>query len=168
MFITDVLEEVRDPLPASMPPGFKAWARIDTSDPWFQFNVSEETSAGSSSFVILLSNPLDVWRTTRSFSAREGAVLGAVKVTTPGDVNGSGKWRQDVLLELMVAVDEKASSSRLIYLTDSGMYGLEPGTQLSNYAIKTIYVAPSQAVELFDLSRYSFLIKENTATERAP
>ena len=108
--------------------------------------------------VIFLSEPLELQPLVHRIQCCNDVCINDIAVSTPGDVNGSGQWRLDKLLEVMVCFDLDTAETHIQYRTDAGLYGELPSrSSIKGIVKKTVFLAAGLPMNLFDPARYSFL-----------
>lgn len=150
MFITDVIDEVKNESEAVIQNYTKAWKRFDTSRPYFQIKESTIISGELEEIAVFIADPYELGRLAIISRIINGTDIGEVKVSTPSSVNLSGTWLHDTLLAMYVAVHRTTQQTEFVYVTSGGTYGVEPSTDLAMYLKEVIYQSPKHAIDAFD------------------
>lgn len=150
MFITDVVDEVKNGSEAVIQNYTKVWKKFDTVAPYFQITESKIVSGELEEIAVFIADPYELGRLAIISRSINHTDIGEVQVSTPSSVNLSGKWLHDTLLAMYVAVHKITKKTRLIYVTSGGTYGGEPSISLNMYLKEVIYQSPKYPIDAFD------------------
>lgn len=150
MFITDVVDEVKNGSEAIIQNYTKAWKKFDTSGPYFQITESKIISGELEEIAVFIADPYELGRLAIISRLVNHTDIGEVRVSTPSSINLSGTWLHDTLLAMYVAVHKLTKKTGLVYVTSGGTYGVEPSIDLNMYYKEVIYQSPKHPIDAFD------------------
>ncbi|WP_122662334.1 hypothetical protein [Pseudomonas viridiflava] len=150
MFFTDSLDEVGSTESVLSQPHRKIWRRFDTYETVFQIFQKCVRNGAVDTRATFVSDPYELEFLTTASTRLIDSEAPLVLISTPGHVNGTEDWSHDTLLILYLAAHKVRDDFRIIYVTDSGVFGMNPGEDLAMYLREILYIAPEQAIDLFD------------------
>lgn len=149
MFITDLVDEIHKGSAENLQT-MKSWRRFDTADVYFQLTERQVIGGEIEEVVVFISDPYELRRAIELSRAFGHGGTQRVKVCTPGKVNGTDRWSQDILHALYFGVHRIKKTVKPIYITSGGTLGLKPNENLKMFAKMIIYQELDFAIDLFD------------------
>ena len=136
MFVTNSSDEVITQK-GELAVDLKAWKRFDTSDPWLQVTVSRGVEPVEEQSIIFLSDPMELQHLINSLHLSTDICVMDVAVSTPVDINGTGHWMLNRLLELVISLDLD-TETYVQYRSNAGMHGGLPSSSIRGF-VKKLY-----------------------------
>lgn len=91
----------------------RSWEHFEFEQPCYILTISS-IDEPTSSRAAVLSNPYDL---KRYLASADAVVVQNVQLLSPGELNGTGAWRLDELLELIHLTDPNSTAEGMIYKT---------------------------------------------------
>ncbi|VVO49547.1 hypothetical protein PS838_00218 [Pseudomonas fluorescens] len=129
----------------------RSWVHFEFEQPCFILTISPIDEPASRRAAVL-SNP---WDLKRYLANVDAVVVHNVQLLSPGELNGTGAWCLDDLLELTHLTDPKSTAEGMIYKTVAQIYTDVDLGDAAEWSQRVLFSKESQPMKLFGPDAWS-------------